>query len=77
MTDNRYENALLDPQAAYGCPDDVLADDSLTNERKREVLERWRAEAVHLQESEAEGFLGGENSMLDQIAAALRNLDKA
>lgn len=77
MTDDKYESALLDPRAVYGCPDDVLADEALTVERKREILKRWRAEAVHMQESEAEGFLGGENSMLDQIAAALRNLDKA
>ena len=37
MTDDTYESALLDPQAVYDCPDDMLADDALTIERKREV----------------------------------------
>jgi len=71
-----YQEALGNPQAVYDRPGDVLRDGSLTNEQKRKVLRGWEAEAIHLQESDAEGFGGGEHSHLDDIERALEQLAK-
>lgn len=76
MSEDRYEKALLDPAAVYGTPEAVLRDDSLSTEHKLEVLRHWEAEAVHLQESEAEGLVGGEASLLDQVKAAIASLER-
>ena len=56
MSKTSYESALLDPKAVYGHPKAVLEDDSLTAVDKREVLTRWQADAVQMQEAEAEGL---------------------
>lgn len=68
---SKYMKALRNPEGTYGQPLDVLVDADLTQEEKRSVLEAWKAEAIHLQESSGEGFGGGERSSLDEIAKAL------
>lgn len=73
----RFEEAITRPRGVYGEPSDVLADDALTGSQKREVLERWKAEAIHLQESTAEGFGGGEQSHLDDVVDALSSLNES
>ena len=70
----KFERALASPENVYGHPGDVLGDTGLNNAQKREILLRWEAEAIHMQESDAEGFTGGERSHLDEIMTALRNL---
>ncbi len=70
-------SALLDPKGAYGHPLRVLADRSLSVRQKRAVLKHWHTDAVRMEESEAEGFDGGEPSMLEQVTAALRDVDTA
>lgn len=52
----------------------VLADERLSREEQLEILQRWKAEAIHMQESTAEGFGGGERSHLDEVAKALHEL---
>lgn len=52
----------------------VLTDKNLSREEKIEILQRWKAEAIHMQESSAEGFDGGEPSHLDEVARALHEL---
>jgi len=47
------------------------ADPELSARQKREILINWEVEAAHLQESEAEGFDGGEASLLADIKKAL------
>ncbi|MDQ8201507.1 hypothetical protein [Pelagicoccus sp. SDUM812003] len=71
----KYEKAVGNPGQVYGRPEDVLSDEELSAEQKREVLKEWEAEAIHLQESAAEGFGGGERSRLDEIEAALSKLE--
>jgi len=69
-----FQEALGNPQAVYERPGDVLRDTSLNHAQKRKVLLSWEAEAIHMQESDAEGFSGGEHSHLDDIVCALERL---
>lgn len=59
----------------YASPREVLRDASLEAGQKREILQSWKAESIHLQESTAEGFGGGERSHLDAVCQALSELD--
>ncbi|MBD5779575.1 hypothetical protein IEN85_08715 [Pelagicoccus sp. NFK12] len=68
---SKFREAQRNPEATYSRPLEVLSDAELTQEEKRSVLEAWKAEAIHLQESSGEGFGGGERSSLDEIAKAL------
>jgi hypothetical protein len=68
------DESKSNPARMYSKPAAILSDATLTNAKKREILERWKAEAVHMQESDAEGFNGGERSHLDEITAALEQL---
>lgn len=53
----------------------VLEDEGLSREQQLEILQIWKAEAIHMQESTAEGFDGGERSRLDEVAKALHELE--
>lgn len=72
----RFHEAVGSPRRVYGSPSDVLADEALSVAEKREVLRQWESEAIHLQESDAEGFGGGERSQLDEIVNALASLSQ-
>ena len=71
---NDFQKALSDPKKHFGTPSTVLEDTSLSTEQKRQILERWETDAIHLQDSETEGFGGGERSQLDEIEKALKAL---
>jgi hypothetical protein len=66
--------AIANPSGVFGHPDKVVECDALTDSQKRDILLRWRAEAIHMQESEAEGFGGGERSRIDDIICAIEKL---
>ena len=68
------QEAINNPLQVFGSPESVLRDDSLTKDQKRQVLESWEADAIRLQDSEAEGFAGGERSQLDAVMDALESL---
>lgn len=70
----KFIEAQRNPGANYSRPLAVIADPDLTQDEKRKILEAWKAEAVHLEESSGEGFGGGERSNLDEIAEALRHV---
>lgn len=72
--DNNFESVKANPSETYDDPKKVLDDDSLSEEKKLEILTSWKSEAIHLQESEAEGLSGGETSRLDSIETAIRSL---
>lgn len=72
--DSRYSEALRTPSEVYERPVAVLHDDSLDDNQKLEILTHWEAEAVQLQESEAEGMGGGERSLLSEIKRAIAEL---
>ncbi len=75
--ENKYQQAMLNPTSVYDHPRDVLKDASLEPRQKLAVLTNWEAEATHLQESTAEGFSGGEDSLLAEIKAAARQAARA
>lgn len=75
MTDDKYRQALRTPSEVYQRPDDVLADGALDSNQQLEILKHWRAEAIELQESEGEGFGGGEPSLLPDIDRAIAELE--
>ncbi|MDQ8186858.1 hypothetical protein [Pelagicoccus sp. SDUM812002] len=70
----KFMEAKKNPGASYSRPLEVLTDDELSQDEKRKVLESWKAEAIHLEESSGEGFGGGERSNLDEIAEALKRV---
>lgn len=70
----KYDQAKSNPSAQYESPENVLTDSELTQEEKVGVLIAWRDEAVHLQESTAEGMGGGERSQIEEIVRALNYL---
>ena len=72
--DSKYRQALRTPSEVYARPADVLRDETLNHDQKQEVLTHWEAEAIQLQESEAEGFGGGERSLLSEIKRAISQL---
>ncbi|MGC9450020.1 MAG: hypothetical protein ACP5I4_01115 [Oceanipulchritudo sp.] len=76
MAEIEMNKALSSPRNVFGHPDRVLAEQSLSPSQKREILLRWQAEAIHMQESDAEGFSGGERSLVDDIGRALARLDR-
>lgn len=73
---SKFDVVVGNPQASYGDPQEVLDDDELSREEKIKVLESWRAEEVHMQESTAEGFAGGEPSHLDEVIKALHAIER-
>jgi hypothetical protein len=74
MNNPAFEDILSSPERFFPNPEKLLDDDRLSREQKREVLERWEAQAIHMQESDGEGFGGGERSHLDDIKRALDQL---
>jgi hypothetical protein len=77
MSENsRYREALRTPSEVYERPAAVVLDESLDDSQKLEILSHWEAEAVQLQESEGEGFDGGEKSLLSEIKRAIADLKR-
>ena len=72
VSESRYKTALTNPTQVYDHPRAVAQDKSLDKPQKLEILESWAAEAIHLQESEAEGFDGREKSLLSEINNVLK-----
>jgi len=70
------EAALLDPSAIFPSPEAVLADRGLSTAEKREILRRWRYEAVELAVADDEGMQGpGDGPLLSRVLTALHRLD--
>lgn len=75
MSENsKYKEALRTPSEIYRHPGAVIKDNALNDKQKLEILKHWEAEAVELQQSEAEGFDGGERSLLAEIKRAMLEL---
>ncbi len=70
------EKALLDPTLIFAKPKDVLARDDFTRDQQRVVLQRWAYDAQELEVAEGEGMVGGEPDLMDQVKAALRQLEQ-
>lgn len=69
------EQAMFDPTSVFSCPDDVLYEQSLTREQKVKILHRWEYDARQLEVAEDENMAGGPSDLLDNILAALNELN--
>jgi len=75
MTENiSFEDKKLNPAGAYGHPDEVLSDQSLTRDQRIEILREWHYDALRLQDSAAENMTGGEPDRLQSVTNALLKL---
>lgn len=69
-TNDLRQSALLDPATAYGSPQEVEQDSSLSPADKLAILQRWEAQAQQLAEAEQESMSGGEPNRLGEVGAA-------
>lgn len=71
-----FEEAKLNPSAAFKRPADVLAAPSLSREQKIKVLRQWEYDAREMDVAEEENMQGGESGVeLADVLAALDELD--
>ena len=68
------DHVLLDPRSVFAEPAEVLARADLDAARKRQILERWRHDALELQTADDEAMSGGE---APHAAAGERRLARA
>ncbi|GAB4368578.1 MAG: hypothetical protein Kow00114_27930 [Kiloniellaceae bacterium] len=68
------DRAITQPWSVYDKPDDVLADERLSDGEKRRILESWERDARELAVAEEENMGGGEPSQLDSVLQALAKL---
>ena len=64
------------PSSVFKRPQDVLLANELSIDEKRDVLNRWKEDAIALQVAADENMAGGENTRLDEVVAALNALEK-
>ena len=69
-----FQKALRDPSAVFQSPHDVVQRVELSREKKIEVLRRWEFDALELQVAEEENMPSTQESALDEVLAALREL---
>jgi hypothetical protein len=65
----------IDPAATYPDPQDVLRDPKLTEEEKRNVLQRWAFDAYQIEIEHSKGKLLAVPSRLQQVIDALLDLE--
>ena len=70
----RVKQAMIDPEAVYSAPEDVLADNSLSDTEKIEILRRWNYEACEISVAVDEGMSGPNDGLLQRILLALDSL---
>ena len=70
------DHVLLDPRSVFKEPAEVLARADLDATRKREILERWRHDALELQTADDEAMSGGEEPMMQRVLDALNELER-
>ena len=69
------EKALLDPVSAFANPADVCKEQTLTRDQKIQILRRWEYDARELEVAEEENMGGGGPDVLDEVFAALHQLN--
>jgi hypothetical protein len=74
MKPDLFERAILDPESVFETPDDVLADESLTNDQKIEILRLWEYDACEEAVALEEGMPGDESGLERRILRALSRL---
>ncbi len=70
------ERALIDPDAVFASPREVLEQDGLSTEQKTQILRRWASEAAQIAVAVEEGMPGNESDLLRQSLLALQRLNE-
>ena len=70
------DHVLLDPRSVFKEPAEVLSLEDLDATRKRQILERWRHDALELQTADDEAMSGGEEPMMQRVLDALNELER-
>lgn len=70
----RLALAMTNPAEVYAAPEDVLADDSLGDMDKIEILRRWNYDACEISVAEDEGMTAPNDALLQRILLALDSL---
>ncbi len=66
-----FKSALVNPADAYGDPNQVVNDRSLTRAQKLKILQEWELDARQLSVAEEENMTGGEESMVGRVSRAI------
>ena len=66
------EKALVDPGFVFKTPQELLANDALSRERKIEILRRWEYDVRQLQVAEEESMEGPQSVTLESVLQAMR-----
>lgn len=75
ISDQLLTQALLDPASVFSSPMAVVCEESLSDERKVEILRRWEYDAREIQVADEEGFPArAPGDLLDGVLAALHQL---
>ncbi len=70
------ETIIKDPVKHFDSPRDVVADQSLTFEEKRRILDSWALDAQLLAVAEEENMGGNDRPGLREVKLALLELEK-
>ncbi|MGB3310444.1 MAG: hypothetical protein WBG32_11435 [Nodosilinea sp.] len=69
------DRAMISPGSVFATPAAVCNSLELTQEQKVEILRRWEYDARELQVATEENMAGGEDVRLDDVMAALHQLE--
>jgi hypothetical protein len=68
------KEALLDPAAVFGTPEELERHPALTKEQKIELLRRWEYDESEEEVAADEGMPGGDSKLLRRVMLALDRL---
>jgi hypothetical protein len=71
---SRVDDMVASPNRHFSAPREVLADNALSFDDKRRILESWKLDAQRLAESTAENMTGGEETDLREVSKTLVEL---
>ena len=74
MTRDQIEKAMLEPEAVFGIPENVLREEGLSTKDKIEILRRWEYQAAEEAVALEEGMPGDETDLLRRILVAIGEL---
>lgn len=72
----RLHIAMLDPDAAYAAPSDVLVDHTLSRTSKIALLRNWKDDLERRSVAREEGMVGCDESLSRELAAVSTALDR-
>ena len=71
------EQALLDPGAVFGSPEELLEAEGLSREQRIAILRRWEYDASEVSVAVEEGMPAGNADLVHRVLLALEKLGAA